>query len=51
MAILLPQWSEFSDRRVWAYSVDPDQTAPLEEESDHGLHGLLFCLYVFGKGL
>ena len=30
---------------VWANSADPDQTASVEEQSDHGP----FCLYVFGK--
>ena len=34
--------------QVWAYSVDPDQTAPLvavwEEQSDQGLHCLPFRL-------
>ena len=41
----------FSDRQVWARSVDPDWTASLEEQSDHGLYCLPFCLYVFGKEL
>ena len=41
----------FSDRQVWASSVDPDRTASLKEQSDHGLHCLTFCLYVFGKEL
>ena len=31
---------KFSDRQVWANSVDPDQT---EEQSDQGLH----CLPLF----
>ena len=26
---------KFSDRQVWANSVDPDQTAPTEVQSDH----------------
>ena len=32
---------KFSDRKVWATSADPDQTAPrllLEEQSDQGLY-------------
>ena len=36
---------KFSDRQVWANSVDPDQTAPLlllEEQFDVGLHCLQF---------
>ena len=34
---------KFSDRKVWANSVDPDQTAALKQ-SDLGLHCLMFCL-------
>ena len=41
----------FSDRQVWARSVDPDWTASLKEQSDHGLHCLQFCRFVFGKEL
>ena len=41
---------KFSDRQVWANSVNPDQTALnqtlLEEESDLGPHCLPFCLHV-----
>ena len=33
---------KFSDRQVWANSVDPGQTAP--EQSDQGLHCLPFHL-------
>ena len=33
---------KFSDRLVWANSADPDQT-------DQGLHCLLFHLYLFDK--
>ena len=36
---------KFSDIQVWANSVDPDQTA-LQEQSDQGLHCLLFHLYL-----
>ena len=44
---------KFSDRQVWANSVAPFQTAPLgkqcrprsEEQSDHSLHCLPFCLH------
>ena len=36
---------------VWANSVDPDWTASLKEQPDHGLHCSPFCLYVFGKEL
>ena len=32
---------------VLANSVDPDQTAP-EEQSDQGLHCLLFCQHLLG---
>ena len=39
---------KFSDRKVWANSTDPDQTAP-EEQSDQGLHCLLFHLHHFDK--
>ena len=35
---------KFSDRQVWANSVDPDKTAPLEQ-SDQGLHCLSFSLH------
>ena len=38
----------FSDRQVWANSVDLDQTAPKEEQSDQGLHCLPFRLHVLG---
>ena len=40
---------KFSDRQVWANSADPDQTAPLllEEQSDQGIHCLLFHLHRF----
>ena len=31
---------------VWAKSADPDQTAPLEEQSDQGLHYLLVYLHL-----
>ena len=34
-----------SDRQAWANSVDPDQTALLEEQSDQGLHCLPFSLH------
>ena len=41
---------KFSDRQVWANSLDPDQTAPrgngIEEQSDQGLHCLPFCLHL-----
>ena len=40
---------KFSDRQVWANSVDPDQTAPRsksEEQSDQGLHCLQFPLHL-----
>ena len=40
---------KFSDRQVWANSADPDQTAPLEEQSDLGSHCLLFHLQPFDK--
>ena len=43
---------KFSDRKVWANSADPDQTAP-REQSDQGLHCLPFCLHLrdtFHKG-
>ena len=41
---------KFSDRLVWANSADPDQTAPLlEEQSDQGLHCLLFPLHLFDE--
>ena len=46
--------SEFSDRQIWANSADPDQTAPrgavllLEEQSDQGLHCLVFCVQLWG---
>ena len=37
---------KFSDKRVWANSVDPDQT---EEQSDQGLHSLFAIpLVLFG---
>ena len=43
----------FSTTRVWAYSVDPDQTASVDsdqtapkEQSDRGLHCLPFCLHL-----
>ena len=39
---------KFSDRYVKASSEDPDQTAP-EEQSDQGLHCLLFHLHTFNK--
>ena len=35
---------KFSDRQVWANSVDQDQTAP--EQSDQGLYCLPFCLHL-----
>ena len=35
---------KFSDRQVWANSVDPDQV--LEEQSDQGLDCLLFHLHL-----
>ena len=44
---------KFSDRKVWANSADPDQTAPLrlllEEQSDQGLHCLLIHLHLLDK--
>ena len=46
---------KFSDRYVCANSSDPDHTAPrgavllLEEQSDQGLHCLLFHLHHFDK--
>ena len=43
---------KFSDKQVWANSADPDQTAPLlllEEQSDQGLHCLLFHLHLFDE--
>ena len=44
---------KFSDRKVWANSADPNQTAPLESDQ---VHCLLFHLHHFdkipkGKGL
>ena len=39
---------KFSDKQVWANSADPDQTA-LEEQSDQGLHCLLFHLHLFDE--
>ena len=44
-----PNDPKFSDRYVWANSADPDQTAPLEEQSDQGLHCLLFNLHHFDQ--
>ena len=40
--------SKISDRQAWANSAVPDQTAPLllKEQSDQGLHCLLFCLHL-----
>ena len=35
-------------RQVWAKSVDPDQTAPLEEQSDQGLHFVAVSSTSFG---
>ena len=32
---------KFSDRQVWANSVDSDQ-----EQTDQGLHCLIFCLHL-----
>ena len=41
---------KFSDRLIWANSADPDQTPPrLEEQSDQGLHCLLFNLHLFDE--
>ena len=37
---------KFSDRQVWANSIDPDQTAP-----DQGLHCLPFCLHLLDASL
>ena len=34
---------KFLDKRVWANSAEPDQTAPL----DQGFHCLLFHLHLF----
>ena len=45
---------KFTDRQVWAKSVDPDQTAPggvLVEQSDQGLHCLPFYLHILDKFL
>ena len=39
---------KFPDKQVWANSADPDQTA-LEEQSDQGLHCLLFHLHLFDE--
>ena len=39
---------KFLDKQVWANSADPDQTA-LEEQSDQGLHCLLFHLHLFDE--
>ena len=35
--------------QVWANSAAPDQTAPVGEQSDQGLHCLLFHLLHFNK--
>ena len=41
---------KFSDRQIWANSVDPDHTAPrLKEQSDQGLHCLPFCLHLLDR--
>ena len=41
---------KFSDRYVWANNADPDQNAPRgEEQSDQGLHCLLFRLHLLDK--
>ena len=45
---------KFLDGLIWAKSADPDQTAPpirllLEEQSDQGLHCLLFHLHLFDE--
>ena len=37
---------KFSDRLVWASSADQDRML-LEEQSDQGLHCLLFNLHLF----
>ena len=34
---------------IFANSVDPDQTAPLEEQSDQGPHCLPVCKKIFEK--
>ena len=41
---------KFSERQVWANSVDPDQTAP-SKQSDQGLHCLPFLLHLLDKFL
>ena len=40
---------KFSDSQLWANSANPDKTAPLEEQSDQGLHCLQFCLHLFDE--
>ena len=37
---------KFLDKKVWANIADPDQTAPRREQSDQGLHCLLFNLHL-----
>ena len=50
-----PNDPKFSDRKVWANSANSDQTTPkgakplLKEQSDQGLHCLLFHLNHFDK--
>ena len=40
---------KFSDRQVWADTVDPDQTAPRgSQTADQGLHCLPFCQHLLG---
>ena len=38
--------SKFLNRQVQANSVDPDQTAPKEEQSVQGLHCLQLYLFI-----
>ena len=44
---IYPKDPKFSDKPVWENSADSDQTAPrgAEEQSDEGLHCLLFHLH------
>ena len=45
MIVLYRNDPKFLDSQLWANSADPDQTAPLaplEEQSDQGLHCLQF---------
>ena len=38
--------AKFSDRHIWANSVDPVQTATGKEQSDQGLHCFLCHLHL-----